>query len=110
MVKDSSVISIRFNKEDLEKLEERPEGLTLSAYCKDIILRFINSDHEIVNIDALKNELKHKNELLDIVNKNLKDLQNMNGYLIRENTRINTINDRLLLPENTNKKWWRFWE
>jgi hypothetical protein len=113
MVGKSLVVSFRLNDEEITKLDNVRGDKTISAYCKDFILSHVDNPSTPVNIDLLNLELKHKNELLDIVNNQLHELQNTNGFLISQITALNKQNDRLLVPsrEEINKKaWWQFWK
>jgi len=107
------LVGIRLGNEEIDEINAVRGVKSLSAYCKDVIINH-HVVHPVdvltgVNIEALQIEIKHKNELLDSVNKNIADLQNMNGYLIQENTRLNLINDKFLLTDGS-KKWWHFWK
>ena len=111
----SSIVSFRLNDEEITKLDTARGEKSVSAYCKEFILSHIDNPSTNVNIDMLNLELKHKNELLDIVNNQLHELQNTNGFLISQITALNKVNDRLLMPsqeeqKEKGKKWFEFWK
>jgi hypothetical protein len=103
------------NDEEIIKLDNVKGEKSISSYCKDFILSHIDNPSTNVDINLLNLELKHKNELLDIVNNQLHELQNTNGFLISQITALNKVNDRLLAPsqeeqKEKGKKWFEFWK
>jgi len=109
----SSIVSFRLNDEEITKLDNVKGEKSISSYCKEFILSHIDNPSTNVNIELLELELKHKNMLLDIVNNQLHELQNTNGFLITQIMELNKINDKLLMPsqeEISKKAWWQFWK
>jgi hypothetical protein len=64
------------------------------------------------NIDVAK-DLEHCQEVNRILEERIKDLQEQNGFLIQDHTRITGQLDRLIMPsqeEIIKKNWWQFWK
>ncbi len=103
-------ITIRLDNDLLEKINQSKDDKTVSTYCKNIISEYLNSGvHDVHNsqeIDFLKTELQHKNDMLKMCTERVQDLQNSLGYLQLEFSRLNS---KILLPEST-KRWWYFWK
>jgi cupin superfamily acireductone dioxygenase involved in methionine salvage len=60
-------------------------------------------------------ELELKDEIIKVLEGRVKDLQNQNGFLIQDHTRISGQLDRLLMPsqeeqKEKGKKWFEFWK
>ncbi len=128
--------SIRLDDELFQKLEfsrgENPRadyirGVLISHFQKDkqntnlekpLENLHTNLSEPVVNLikenEALKVELTHKEQINKIMEARVKDLQDQNGFLVNEYSRLSKVNEKLLLspaPEEKNeKKWWEFWK
>ncbi|NSI17650.1 hypothetical protein G4985_18695, partial [[Ruminococcus] gnavus] len=67
---------------------------------------------DIVNqaiIDLLRKELEHKNKQIDELSKRLMECQK----LLDQEQQLRMVTEQKMLVENqeeSNKKWWKFWE
>ncbi len=115
MSEKTHVVSFRLDGKQVSQLDTVRGEKSVSTYCKDFILSHIDNPSTNVNIELLNLELKHKNELLESVNNQVRDLQNTNGFLITQIMELNKLNDRLLMPSQEEQKekgktWWQFWK
>jgi hypothetical protein len=58
-------------------------------------------------------KLELKDEIIRVLEGRVQNLQNQNGFLIQDHTRISGQLDRLLMPsqeEIVKKSWWKFWK
>jgi predicted DNA-binding protein len=114
--------SIRLDEELFQKLESGRGEKPRADYIREVlILHFKEPDanlsepqtNHIKEIDSLKVELAHKEEIIKIMDDRVKDLQNHNGFLISEYSRLTKLNEQLLLspaPTEPIKKWWQIWK
>ena len=67
---------------------------------------------DVVNqaiVDLLRNELEHKNKQIDELSKRLMECQK----LLDQEQQLRMVTEQKMLVENqeeSNKKWWKFWE
>ncbi len=122
-------ITIRVEDDTFNKIEERrgsksksefyrkliEDELNTSEYdtnkCEDDLNKSedsLNKNEYVLNVmkenEALKSELMHKSELLQIADERINDMRSQVGFLQFE---YQKISNRLALPEP--RKWWEFW-
>ncbi len=127
--------SIRLDDELFQKLESSRGENPRADYIREVLIshfqehehkanleepssnRQENLNEPIVNLigenEALKVELTHKEQINKIMEARVKDLQDQNGFLVSEYSRLSKLNEQLLLnpaPTESNKKWWQFWK
>ena len=128
--------SIRLDDELFQKLESSRGENPRADYIREVLIshfqehknkanleepsanRQENLNEPIVNLikenEALKAELTHKEEINKIMDARVKDLQDQNGFLVSEYSKLSRLNEQLLLspaPEEIVKKsWWQFWK
>ncbi|MCX9075932.1 MAG: hypothetical protein OIN88_15005 [Candidatus Methanoperedens sp.] len=113
--------SIRLDEELFHKLESVRGEKPRADYIREVLLsHFKKPDANlgepqanlIKEIESLKFELTHKEQIVKIMEERVKDLQTHNGFLISEYSRLTKLNEQLLLPPapEPTKKWWQFWK
>ncbi len=114
--------SIRLDEELFQKLESGRGEKPRADYIREVLLlhfkkpdaNLIEPQTNLINeIDSLKVELIHKEQIIKIMDDRVKDLQNHNGFLISEYSRLTRLNEQLLLPPapiEPVKKWWQIWK
>ncbi len=128
--------SIRLDDELFQKLESSRGENPRADYIREVLIshfqehknkanleepsanRQENLNEPLVNLikenEALKVELTHKEEINKIMDARVKDLQDQNGFLVSEYSKLSRLNEQLLLspaPEEIVKKsWWQFWK
>ncbi|NJD76302.1 MAG: hypothetical protein FIB08_04295 [Candidatus Methanoperedens sp.] len=114
--------SIRLDEELFQKLESVRGEKPRADYIREVLLlNFKEPDANLIEpqtnlnkeIDSLKAELTHKEQIIKIMDDRVKDLQNHNGFLISEYSRLTRLNEQLLLPPapiEPIKKWWQLWK
>ncbi len=128
--------SIRLDKELFDKLESSRGENSRADYIREVLISHFqgekhkanleeplenlrtNLSEPVVNLikenEALKVELTHKEQINKIMEARVKDLQDQNGFLVNEYTRLSRVNEQLLLSaapeEKKEKRWWEFWK
>ncbi len=114
--------SIRLDEELFQKLESARGEKPRADYIREVLLlHFKEPDANLIEpqtnlikeIESLKVELTHKEQIIKIMDDRVKDLQNHNGFLISEYSRLTRLNEQLLLPPppiEPAKKWWQIWK
>lgn len=127
--------SIRLDEELFQTLESSRGDNPRADYIREVLIshfqehnnkanleeppanRQENLNEPLVNLikenEALKVELTHKEQINKIMESRVKDLQDHNGFLVSEYSRLSRINEQLLLnpaPTESNRKWWEFWK
>lgn len=66
----------------------------------------------ILEIESLKTELAHKNEIIRIREESIRDLQLQTGFLISEFQKLTGMYEKSLMPApvEIKKKWWEVWK
>ncbi len=123
-------VSIRFEDDVFKKIEQLRGVKSKSDFCREIIEDSINhiEDVSLQNEDrnlqimyeklhsehlTLKTESEHLREVIRLRDDLVKNLQDQNGFLIKEHDRLTRLTDKLLLPAapaEPVKKWWNFWK
>ncbi len=118
-------ISIRLDDDVITKIEELRGSEHKSDFYRKLIEHALNTfahkglqgdDKPITSTNTppeVLKELEMKNEIIRVLEGRVKDLQNQNGFLIQDHTRISGQLDRLLAPaqeEIIKKAWWQFWK
>ena len=123
--------SIRLDDELFQKLESSRGENPRADYIREVLIshfqehknkanlgepsanRQENLNEPIVKLikenEALKVELTHKEEINKIMDARVKDLQDQNGFLVSEYSKLSRLNEQLLLspaPEEIVKKSW----
>lgn len=129
--------SIRLDDELFKKLESSRGENPRADYIREVLIshfqehknkanldepsanRQENLNEPLVNLikenEALKVELTHKDQINKIMESRVKDLQDHNGFLVSEYSKLSRLNEQLLLNPAPNesesiKKWWKFWK
>jgi predicted DNA-binding protein len=128
--------SIRLDDELFQKLESSRGENPRADYIREVLIshfqehtnktnldepttnRQENLNEPLVNLikenEALKAELTHKEQINKIMEARVKDLQDHNGFLISEYSKLSRLNEQLLLnpapEEKIERKWWQFWK
>ncbi len=113
--------SIRLDDELFQKLESVRGENSRADYIREVLLSYFKEPDANLGepqanltkeIESLKVELTHKEQIVKIMEERVKDLQNQNGFLISEYSRLSKLNEQLLLPPaptEPSKRWWQFW-
>jgi predicted DNA-binding protein len=114
--------SIRLDDELFQKIESVRGEKPRADYIREVLLSHFQEpdanlkepqENLMKEIESLKVELTHKDQINKIMEARVKDLQDQNGFLISEYTRLSRLNEQLLLPPASTehpKKWWEFWK
>lgn len=118
-------ISIRVDDKTYEDIEKRRGDVNKSEYYRKLIEDAIkNSDDRKVQTDdtsmhndyiVIKAKIEWLEELIRAKEQTIKNLENQNGFLIQEHTRLSGQVDRLLLPApaepaKEKHRFWEFWK
>jgi metal-responsive CopG/Arc/MetJ family transcriptional regulator len=128
--------SVRLDDELFQKLESSRGENPRADYIREVLISHFqehkhkanleepsanlqeNLHEPIVNLikenESLKVELTHKEQINKIMEARVKDLQDQNGFLVSEYSKLSRLNEQLLLnpapEEKIEQKWWQFWK
>jgi flagellar biosynthesis/type III secretory pathway chaperone len=115
-------LTIRLEKWLHDKIVSAAGQKTKNEFITEILIAHLDAPqaHQDRTNDAptsapleLLKELELKDEIIRAKDQTIKNLENQNGFLIQDHTRLSGQLDRLLMPsqeEITKKAWWKFWK
>lgn len=116
-------LTIRLEEETYAKLIAIAGEKSKAEYIRAVLIAHLSAPQENRESTArepqgeppgiLQDKIKSLEELLKAKDLTISTLQNQNGFLIQDHTRISGQLDRLLMPaqeEILKKSWWQFWK